>query len=110
VERAYIFFFRSKRDPSKETFSSTEGKIYNDVPDEGISAQKLAEKTGFTTRTTYKYLRRLKGKKLLFNRKMPKAYCLTAKGEKLALLLGEVYTLVKETLISSEQVFKGNEG
>jgi DNA-binding HxlR family transcriptional regulator len=108
-ERAYIFFFRSKRDPAKETFSSTESKVYNGIPDEGISAQKLAEKTGLTTRTTYKYLRGLKGKKLVFTRKMPKTYCLTAKGEKLALLLDELYTLVEETLSSSEQVFKGNE-
>ncbi|MGA3289558.1 MAG: hypothetical protein ABSD42_04895 [Candidatus Bathyarchaeia archaeon] len=109
-ERAYIFFFRSKRDSAKETLSSTESKVYNDVPNERISVQKLAEKTGLTTRTTYKYLRILKGKKLLFTRKMPKAYCLTAKGEKLALLLDELYTLVEETLSSSEQVFKGNVG
>jgi DNA-binding HxlR family transcriptional regulator len=40
---------------------------------------------------------------------MPKAYCLTAKGEKLASLLDELYTLVEETLSFSEQVFKDNE-
>ncbi len=108
-ERDYIFFFRSKRNPAKETFSSTESQVYNDVPDEGISAQKLAEKTGLTTRTTYKYLRGLKGKKLVFSRKMPKAYCLTVKGEKLALLLNELYALVEETLRSSEQIFRGSE-
>jgi len=104
-ERDYIFFFRSKRDSAKETFSSTESKIYNDIPDEGISAQKLAERTGLTARTTYKYLRGLKGKKLVFRRKMPKAYWLTVEGKKLGLLLNELYTLVEETLSSSEQVF-----
>ena len=62
-ERDYIFFFRSKRDPAKEKFSSTESKVYNDISDKGISAQKLAEKIGLTARTTYKYLRGLKGKK-----------------------------------------------
>ncbi len=108
-ERDYIFFFRTKRDPVMEKFSSTESKVYNDIPDKGISAQKLAEKTGFTTRTTYKYLRGLKGKKLVFTRKMPKTYCLTLKGEKLASLLDELYNLVEETLSSSEQVFKDNE-
>jgi DNA-binding transcriptional ArsR family regulator len=108
-ERAFIFFFRSKRDPAKETFSSNESKVYNDISDKGISAQKLAEKIGLTARTTYKHLRGLKGKKLVYTRKMPKAYCLTAKGEKLALLLDELYTLVEETLRSSEQIFKGNE-
>ena len=108
-ERDYIFFFRSKRDPAKEKFSSTESKVYNDIPDKGISAQKLAEKTGLAMRTIYKCLRGLKGKKLVFTRKMPKTYCLTAKGEKLALILDELYTLVEETLSSSEQVFKDNE-
>jgi predicted transcriptional regulator len=108
-ESDYIFFFRSKRDPAKETFSSTESKVYNHIPDEGISAQKLAEKTELVMRTTYKYLRGLKGKKLVFTRKMPKTYCLTVKGEKLALLLDALCTLVEETLISSEQVFKDNE-
>jgi DNA-binding HxlR family transcriptional regulator len=41
---------------------------------------------------------------------MPKAYCLTAKGEKLASLLDKLYNLVEETLSSSEQVFKSNVG
>ena len=108
-ERDYIFFFRSKRDPTMEKFSSAASKVYNDVPDEGISAQKLAEKTGFAMRTIYKRLKGLRGKKLVFTRKMPKAYCLTAKGEKLASLLDALYTLVEETLSSSEQVFKDNE-
>ncbi len=109
TERDYVFFFRSKRDPAKEKFSSTESKVYSEVPDDGISAQKLTKKTGLTVRATYKYIRRLKGKKMVFTRRMPKAYCLTAKGEKLALLLQELHSLVEETLCSSAQVFKGNE-
>jgi predicted transcriptional regulator len=108
-ERAYIFFFKSKRDPAKEKFSYAESKVYNSISGDGISAQKLAEKTGFVMRTVYKSLRGLRGKKLVFNRKMIKAYCLTAKGEKLALVLDELYSLVEETMSSSEQVFKDNE-
>ena len=101
--------FKSKRDPSKETFSLAENKIYNSIPNEGISAKKLAGKTELAKRTTYKYLRRLKGKKLIFTRKTPKAYCLTTKGEKLASLLHELHNLVEETMNSFEQVIKGNE-
>jgi len=69
IESDYIFFFRSKRDPAKDTFSLTERAVYNDIPVEGISAQKLAEKTGLVMRTTYKYLKGLKGKKLVFTKK-----------------------------------------
>jgi DNA-binding HxlR family transcriptional regulator len=103
-ERDYVFFFKSKRDPNKETFYLTERKVYDSLPEEGISAKKLAEKTGLSMRRIYKYLRGLKGKKLVFTRKTPKAYGLTDKGKKLASLLQELQNLVEETWNSSEQV------
>jgi DNA-binding HxlR family transcriptional regulator len=103
-ERDYVFFFKSKRDSNKETFSSTERKVYDNISEEGISAKKLAEKTGISLRRTYKYLRGLKGKKLVFTRKTPKAYSLTDKGEKLASILQGLQNLVEEIWDSSEQV------
>jgi len=103
-ERDYIFFFKSKRDPRKETLAETERKVYIAIPEEGISAKKLAEKIGLSIRRVYKYLRGLKGKKLVFTRKTPKLYGLTVKGEKLALLLQDMQNLVEETWKSSEQV------
>ena len=103
-EKDYVFFFRSKRDPNKEIFSVTERKVYNNIPEEGISAKKLAEKTRLSIRRIYKYLRGLRGKKLVFTRKTPRAYGLTTKGEKLAFLLQELQDLVEEVWNSSEQV------
>jgi predicted transcriptional regulator len=103
-ERDYVFFFKSKRDPNKETFSLTERKVYDNISEEGISAKKLAEKTGISLRRTYKYLRGLKGKKLVFARKTPKAYGLTDKGEKLASILQELQNLVEEIWCSSVQI------
>jgi predicted transcriptional regulator len=103
-EKDYVFFFRSKRDPNKETFSVTERKVYDTIPEEGISAKKLAEKTELSIRRIYKYLRGLRGKKLVFTRKTPRTYGLTAKGEKLAFLLQELQDLVEEVWNSSEQV------
>jgi DNA-binding HxlR family transcriptional regulator len=103
-ERDYVFFFRSKRDPNKETFSLTERKVYDRLSEEGVSAKKLSEKTELSMRRIYKYLRGLKGKKLVFTRKTPKTYSLTAKGEKLASLLQDLQDLVEETWNSSEQV------
>jgi predicted transcriptional regulator len=103
-ERDYIFFLKSKRDPNKETFSSTERKVYDNISEEGISAKKIAEKTEISLRRTYKYLRGLKGKKLVFTRKTPKAYSLTDKGDKLASILQELQNLVEEIWNSSEQV------
>jgi Mn-dependent DtxR family transcriptional regulator len=108
--RSYIFFFKSKRDPTKETFTATERKIYDAIACEGISAGKLAEQTGLSLRITYKCLRRLKGKKLVFIRKTPKAYGLTCKGEKLASELQKLQQLVEDTWNSSQQVMQDTGG
>ena len=108
-ERDYIFFFKSKRDPSKENLTDTERKIYNTISEEGISAGKLAKETGLSMRRTYKYLRGLKGKKLVFIRRTPKAYGLTCKGEMLASVLRELQQIVDETWSSSQQVMNSND-
>jgi predicted transcriptional regulator len=103
-ERDYVFFFRSKRDPTKETFSPTESRVYLNIPEDGISAKKLAEKAEISLRRTYKYLRGLKGKKLVFTRKTPKVYRLTDKGEKLGQLLRGLQGVVEEVWQSSWHV------
>jgi predicted transcriptional regulator len=103
-ERDHVFFFKSRRDPKKETLSGTEGKVYDGIPEKGISAKKLAEKTGLSIRRIYKYLRGLKGKKLVFTRRIPKSYGLTDKGKELASLLQELQNLIEETWNSSGQV------
>jgi predicted transcriptional regulator len=103
-ERDYVFFFRSKRDPAKESFSATERRVYDNIADDGISARKLAEKSDISLRRTYKYLRTLKGKKLVFTRKTPKVYSLTEKGEKLAQLIRSLQSVVEEVWQSSWHV------
>ncbi len=108
-ERDYIFFFKSKRDPAKETLGSTENKVYTNIPDEGISAKQLAQKNKLSLRRTYKYLRGLKGKKLVFARKTPKTYALTERGERLAWLLNELNKIVEETANFSEEFAKHRE-
>jgi len=108
-ERDYIFFFKSKRDPSKESLGETENKVYIALPTVGISAGKLAKETGLSMRRTYKYLRGLKGKKLVFIRKTPKAYGLTTKGELLATVLTELHQIVEDAWFSSQQVISSND-
>jgi predicted transcriptional regulator len=103
-DRDYIFFFRSKRDSYKETLSPAQKRVYQSIPHSGISAKRLAEKTDLSVRLTYKYLRELKGKKLVFARKTPKVYLLTGKGEKLALMIRYLQNIVEEAWNSSEQI------
>jgi predicted transcriptional regulator len=104
IKRDYIFFFKTKRDSNKETFTASERKIYDSLTDDGISAGKLAKDTGLSARRTYKCLRGLKGKKLIFIRRTPKGYALTCKGEKLATVLQELQQIVEVTGNSSKQV------
>jgi DNA-binding HxlR family transcriptional regulator len=108
-DRDYIFFFKSKRDPDKETFIDTERKIYDTISEEGLSAGKLAKETGLSLRRTYKYLRGLKGKKLVFIRRNHKAYGLTCKGKMLASILAELQQIVDETWSFSQQVINSND-
>ena len=107
-ERDYIFFFKSKRSPEKETLSITERKMYDAISNEGISAGNLAKETELSMRRVYKYLRGLKGKKLVFIRRTPKAYGLTAKGRKLASVLQGLQQVVDETWSSTAYVIQDN--
>jgi predicted transcriptional regulator len=103
-DKDYVFFLRTRRDPVKEKLSPTEMRTYESIPDEGISARKLTGKTGISLRRTYKYLRRLKGKKLVFTREKPRAYTLTAKGTRIAGMLQNIQNLVAETSATAAQL------
>jgi len=97
-ETEHTFFFPTKRDPSMEELSPTERRVYNNISIDGISARKLAQKTSISLRRTYRYVRRLKGKKLVFAREKPVSYWLTAKGTQVTMLLQGVRNLTVEAL------------
>lgn len=92
----YVFYFRTKKVP-KKAFSPTEKKIYEIIPDVGISARELSKEIGINLRRTYKYLRRLRKRRLVFTRKKPRTYELTASGIELANFLEETAKLVSDT-------------
>ena len=108
-EKDYIFFFRTKRDSKNEKFSLTEKRVYESITVEGVSARKLAENARISLRRTYKYLRKLKGKKMVFARERPKSYSLTAKGAQLSRLLQEICVIVAETSETAAQLVRDKE-
>ena len=108
-ENDYVFFFQTKRDPNRERLSPTERRVYENTLLEGISARRLAEETRISLRRTYKYLRRLRGKKLIFTRKRPKSYALTVKGIQIAKMLEGIRCLTVELLAAAAQLVKGGE-
>jgi len=105
-EKYYIFFFKTKRDPILSKFSPTERRVYETIPPDGVSAKKLSDSTGISLRRTYKYLRKLKGKKLIFTRKRPLSYSLTIKGARVAATLKAIRNLTMETQTTTTQLLK----
>ena len=95
-ENNYVFYFKTKRNSQQEKLSPTEKRVYRNIPEEGIIARELASKTNISLRRTYKYLRKLRGKKLAFKRKRPKTYALTKEGTQIARLLEEMHILLIE--------------
>lgn len=107
-EKDYIFFFITKRSPEGSKLSPTESRVYNNIRTDGIPARKLADKTAISLRRTYRYLRKLKGKKLVFTRKKPASYRLTAKGAQIAILLETLRNLTVEASTTAQ--FAKHEG
>jgi len=108
-EKDYVFLFRTKRDSNKSKLSPTEERVYMQIPDEGVCARKLAKRTGISLRRTYKYLRRLKGKKLVFARKKPTSYTLTAKGAQMAIALEALHSLAVEAVTTTARLVNDTE-
>ena len=97
-ETEHIFFFITRRDPKMEELSPTERRVYDNISIDGSSARKLAQETSISLRRTYRYIRRLKGKKLVFARERPASYWLTAKGTQITMLLQGMRSLTAEAL------------
>ena len=89
----YVFYFRTKKAP-KKAFSPTEKKVYEAIPEVGISTRELSKEAGINLRRTYKYLRRLRKRRLVFTRKKPRTYELTPPGMELTNFLEETANLV----------------
>lgn len=104
ADKDYVFFFPTKRSPDNSDFYSTEKKVYEQIPKEGISAQSLAKEAGISLRATYKYLRKLKGKKLVFTRKRPTTYYTTASGIKMGTMLEDMHKLTVEALTATARL------
>jgi len=100
----YIFYFKTKRDLRKESVSQTERRVYQNIPEEGMTAEKLADKANISLRRAYKYLRKLRGKKLVFKRKCPATYSLTTEGMQIAGLLDRIRALVAEFMEASVEI------
>jgi predicted transcriptional regulator len=104
TDRNYVFFHKSKRDPALETLTDAETKVYQSIPPEGIAADKLAKLVDLSQRRIYAHIRHLKGKKLVFAKKIPVTYNLTDNGQKLAIILQNLSQKVDDTWNFTEYI------
>ncbi len=102
TENTFIFF-RTKRGLNNEILTAAEKKIYDAIAYKGISIGKLARQTNLSTRVTYRCIKHLKGKKLVFQRRTPKTYDLTDKGRMLATMLFDLKQTVEDAWSSFQQ-------
>jgi len=96
LQREYVFYHKIKGRP-KVALSPTEKRVFNTIPIKGISARQLSKEARITLRRTYKYLRRLRKKKLVFALKNPRTYELNVQGREIATLLNEMSQLIAST-------------
>lgn len=90
---SHIFYFRTRRQLHLEQLSPTQRRICHAIPSDGISASALSDSVGINLRRTYKYLRNLRGKKLVFRREKPATYELTDRGKAIAEFLEEIVSI-----------------
>ncbi len=96
----YVSYCRAKG-RLRQKLSPTEKRVYESIPIEGISTRELSEQAKISVRRTYKYLRRLRKKRLVFKVKKPRYYELTDKGNEAAALLYEIKALSASSLNAS---------
>jgi len=93
----YVFYHKVKGKP-KARLSPTEKRVFDAIPQAGISIRQLSAAVGINLRRTFKYLRRLREKKLVFALKMPRTYELTLQGREILNVLYEIEKLALSSL------------
>jgi len=93
----YAFYHRVKGKP-KMKLSPTEKRVFEAIPQTGISVRQLCQAVGINLRRTYKYLRRLREKKLVFALKVHRTYELTLQGQEIVNVLNKMENLALSSL------------
>lgn len=89
----HVFYFQTKGNFVGK-LSPTEGRVLDAISETGVSARNLSKRVGITLRRTYKYLRKLREKQLVFTKNQPLTYELTALGKEVASFLDNLIRLV----------------
>jgi len=93
----YVFYHKVKGKPNI-SLSPTEKRVFDAIPQAGIPVRQLSNVVGISLRRTFKYLRRLREKKLVFALKVRRTYELTVQGQEIVKILNEIENLALSSL------------
>jgi len=93
----YVFYHRVKDKPEMR-LSPTEERVFDAILQAGIPVRQLSKLVGINLRRTFKYLRRLREKKLVFALKVQRTYELTVRGREIVNMLDEIEKLAFSSL------------
>jgi len=93
----HVFYHRVERN-RKIRLSPTEERVFEAIPQTGISVRQLTKVVGISLRRTFKYLRRLREKKIVFAFKVRRNSELTVEGRKIVNALDEIEKLALSSL------------
>jgi predicted transcriptional regulator len=100
AERAnshHVFYHKAKGRP-RMRLSPTEKRVFDAIPQIGIQVHSLSIIVGINLRRTYKYLRKLREKKLVFALKTKRTYELTAQGREILKIIDQIEKLAASSL------------
>jgi len=93
----YVLYHRVKG-KLRMPLSPTEKRVFEAIPQTGIAIRSLSSAVGINIRRTFKYLHRLREKKLVFALKTRRTYELTVQGRDIANILDEIEKLAESSL------------
>jgi len=93
----YVFYHKVNNKPRMK-LSPTEERVFNAIPQAGVPVRQLSILVGINLRRTYKYLRKLRAKKLVFALRMHRTYELTVQGQEIVKILDEIEKLALSSL------------
>jgi len=93
----YVFYHKAQGKP-KTHLSATEKRVFDAIPQTGIAVRSLSRAVGINIRRTYKYLHRLRQKKLVFALKTKRTYELTVQGREIVSTLDNIEKLATSSL------------
>lgn len=94
----YVSYHKAENTLRMQQLSPTEKRVLDAIPQAGITIRSLSAIVGINIRRTFKYLRRLREKNLVFALRAKRTYELTVEGREIMRVLEEIERLASSSM------------